>query len=269
MYQLDFQAEVGYCLISLEKYRNTAHPLSCGLKPEEKTIAKQKITAVPSIRRLPSYLQIIRQAKNDNLEYISGTVIAQELSLDPIQVRKDITITGIIGKPKKGYPVVALMTAIEHFLGWDEMQQAVLVGAGNLGTALAGYQNFQYHGLNICAAFDTDPAKISKEIHGVPVFSLETADVYIKNFNAKIAILTVPSSQAQITADKIIAAGITAIWNFTNVKLKVPENVSVQREDLTSGYAILCVKMNAKKACETCGESKAGANCGECGVYAE
>lgn len=206
-----------------------------------------KIPAVPSIRRLPSYLHIIRQSKNEGNEYISGTVIAQELHLEPIQVRKDLAITGIVGKPKKGYPVVALMAAIEHFLGWDEMQQAVLIGAGNLGTALTGYPEFQYHGLNICAAFDQDPLKIGKSIHGVPIFSLETLPIQIHNLKAHIAILTVPSVFAQEITDKLVAAGITAIWNFTNVKLKVPETVLVQKEDLTSGYAILSVMMNTRK----------------------
>jgi redox-sensing transcriptional repressor len=210
-------------------------------------MTKQKISAVPSIRRLPSYLHIIRQSKDEGNEYISGTVIAQELHLEPIQVRKDLAITGIVGKPKKGYPVVALMAAIEHFLGWDEMQQAILVGAGNLGTALTGYPEFQYHGLNICAAFDQDPAKIGKRIHGVPIFSLETLPEQIKNLQAKIAILTVPSAHAQGVTDIMVGAGITAIWNFTNVKLKVPDNVLVQKEDLTSGYAMLCVMMNTRK----------------------
>lgn len=210
-------------------------------------MAKQKISAVPSIRRLPSYLHIIRQSKDEGNEYISGTVIAQELHLEPIQVRKDLAITGIVGKPKKGYPVVALMAAIEHFLGWDEVQPAVLIGAGNLGTALSGYQEFQYHGLHICAAFDQDPAKIGKSIHGVPVFSLETMSIQIPNLGAKIAILTVPSAHAQDVTDKLVAAGITAIWNFTNVKLRVPDDVVVQKEDLTSGYAMLCVMMNTQK----------------------
>ncbi len=210
-------------------------------------MAKQKIAAVPSIRRLPSYLHIIRQAKEEGAEYISGTIIAQELHLEPIQVRKDLAITGIVGKPKKGYPVVALMAAIEHFLGWDEVQQAVLIGFGNLGTALAGYQEFQYHGLHICAAFDQDPAKIGKTIRGVPVLSLDTLPLQIRNLNANIAILTVPSINAQSVCDQLVAAGICAIWNFTNVKLKVPENVLVQKEDLTSGYAMLCVMMNAQK----------------------
>lgn len=210
-------------------------------------MAKQKISAIPSIRRLPSYLHIIRHSKDEGNEYISGTIIAQELHLEPIQVRKDLAITGIAGKPKKGYPVVALMAAIEHFLGWDEMQQAVLIGAGNLGTALAGYQEFQYHGLNICAAFDQDQSKIGKTIHGVRIFALETLHANIQALEAKIAILTVPSTYAQGVTDQLVASGITAIWNFTNVKLKVPENVIVQKEDLTSGYAMLCVMMNARK----------------------
>lgn len=210
-------------------------------------MAKQKISAVPSIRRLPSYLHIIRQSKDEGHEYISGTVIANELHLEPIQVRKDLAITGIVGKPKKGYPVVALMAAIEHFLGWDEIQQAVLIGAGNLGTALAGYQEFQYHGLHICAAFDQDPAKIGMSIHGVPVFSLNTIPEQIRNLGANIAILTVPSANAQEVTDRLVGAGIDAIWNFTNVKLKVPDSVLVQKEDLTSGYAMLCVMMNVRK----------------------
>ncbi len=213
-------------------------------------MAKQKISAAPSIRRLPSYLHIIRQARDEGQEYISGTVIAQELHLEPIQVRKDLAITGIVGKPKKGYPIVALMAAIEHFLGWDEMQQAVLIGAGNLGTALTGYQEFHYHGLNICAAFDQDPSKIGKSIHGVPVFSLTTLPEQVRNLGAKIAILTVPSANAQTVADQLVEAGIAAIWNFTNIKLKVPDSVIVQKEDLTSGYAMLSVMMNARKHAE-------------------
>mgnify|MGYP001767778838 CR=1 FL=1 len=210
-------------------------------------MAKQKILAVPSIRRLPSYLHIIRLSYEEGNEYISGTVIAQELHLEPIQVRKDLAITGIVGKPKKGYPVVALMAAIERFLGWDEQQRAVLVGAGNLGTALAGYQEFHHHGLNILAAFDQSETKIGTAIHGIPVYPISNISKRAGELGATIAILTVPSTNAQEVADILVSAGITAIWNFTNVKLKVPDEVVVQREDLTSGYAMLCVMMNAQK----------------------
>ncbi|MDR2048304.1 MAG: redox-sensing transcriptional repressor Rex, partial [Treponema sp.] len=202
-----------------------------------------KISAAPSVRRLPSYLYIIRAMQREGAEYISGTVIGRELNLESIQVRKDLAITGIIGKPKKGYPVDDLVDAIERFLGWDSPQDAVLVGVGNLGTALLGYQEFPLHGLNIMAAFDTNPRKIGSIVHGVKILNASTMDIQVRNFGVKIAILTVPSDSAQETANVLTTAGIEGIWNFTNVKLKVPGNVVVQREDLSSGYAMLCVKM--------------------------
>ncbi len=210
-------------------------------------MAKQKITAAPSIRRLPSYLHIIRQAARDGLQFISGTVIAQELKLEPIQVRKDLAITGIIGKPKKGYPIEELISAIEHFLGWDSIRDAVLVGVGNLGSALMGYQEFQFHGLNVVAAFDRDPAKIGSSVHGVKVLPLDSLELQVRHLGVEIAILTVPSPFAQETADALIRAGVTAIWNFTNIKLKHPDHVVVQKEDLSSGYAMLCVMMQSRR----------------------
>ena len=210
-------------------------------------LVRQKIPATPSIRRLPSYLHIIRTAESEGYEFISGTVIAQELDLEPIQVRKDLAITGIVGKPKKGYPVAALIAAIEHFLGWDKQQNAIIIGAGNLATALTGYQEFQFHGLNFVAAFDTDPRKIGSSIHGVPVFSLETLAQQVRNLKATIAIITVPSTYAQETADKVAQTDIKAIWNFSNVKLKLPAGIVCQREDLTSGYAMLSLMLNNTK----------------------
>jgi redox-sensing transcriptional repressor len=210
-------------------------------------MAKLKVSYAPSVRRLPSYLHIIRQAERGRDFYISGTVIAQELNLEPIQVRKDLAITGIVGKPKKGYPVDELIKAIERYLGWDQNHDAVLVGAGNLGSALMGYQEFQRHGLRMVAAFDTDPQKVGSRVHGVPVRAMEDLEAGIKEIKAEIAILTVPSPFAQTTAETLVRAGITSIWNFTNTKLKVPDDIIVQREDLSSGYALLSVQMLSRK----------------------
>ena len=210
-------------------------------------LLRQKIPATPSIRRLPFYLHIIKNAQSEGYEFISGTVIAQELDLEPIQVRKDLAITGIVGKPKKGYPVAALIAAIEHFLGWDTKRNAVIIGAGNLATALTGYQEFKFHGLNFVAAFDTDRRKVGSSIHGVPVFSLDTLKEQVHALKATIAILTVPSVHAQDTVDKVAETDIKAIWNFTNVKLKVPKGIVCQREDLTSGYAMLSIMLNNLK----------------------
>jgi redox-sensing transcriptional repressor len=211
-------------------------------------MAKVKISYAPSVRRLPSYLHIIRQAERNRDFYISGTVIAQELNLEPIQVRKDLAITGIVGKPKKGYPVEELIKAIERYLGWDQNHIAVLVGAGNLGSALMGYQEFQRHGLRIVAAFDTDPQKVGAQVHGVPVHAMECLEAEVKAMGAEIAILTVPSPFAQATAEALVRSGISSIWNFTNTKLKVPPQIIVQGEDLSSGYALLSVQMTVKKA---------------------
>jgi redox-sensing transcriptional repressor len=216
-------------------------------------VTKQKISFAPSIRRLPQYLHVIRQFESTGGEYISGTLIANELNLEPIQVRKDLAITGIIGKPKRGYPAGELIKAIEHYLGWDISHKAIVVGAGNLGSALMGYQEFRNNGLDIIAGFDTDPTKIGSRIHGVQIYNIDSLNDLVGQINPEIAILTVPSPYAQSSCESIVKSGIKSIWNFTNTKLKVPEYVSVQREDLSSGYAMLSVMSQqlAKSLAET------------------
>ncbi len=214
-------------------------------------VQKTKVAFAPSVRRLPQYLHIIRASLAAGDAFISGTVIAQELNLEPIQVRKDLAITGIIGKPKKGYPVPALVQAIERYLGWDQSHIALLVGAGNLGSALVGYPEFARHGLNFVAAFDTDPGKIGKQIHKVTIYDMARLGEMAGSLKACMAVLAVPSPSAQATADILAKAGIRAIWNFTNIKLKVDSEVVVQREDLSSGFAILSVMMNTQNTCGT------------------
>ncbi|MDR1420040.1 MAG: redox-sensing transcriptional repressor Rex [Treponema sp.] len=207
---------------------------------------KRKIPSAPSVRRLPSYLTIVKQLQHEGNEHVSGTLIAREMGLESIQIRKDLAITGITGKPRIGYPVEGLVDAIERFLGWYDVQDAVLVGVGNLGSALMGYREFQSHCLNFVAAFDTDPRKIGARVHGIYVLSMETLEIEVRQWGIKIAVLTVPAEEAQAVTDILVRAGIEGIWNFTNVKLKVSDNVMVQREDLSSGYAMLSVMMKIK-----------------------
>ena len=202
-----------------------------------------RLSSLPTIKRLPSYLHVIEDAERDGQKYISGTAIAEELDLEPIQVRKDLAITGIVGKPRLGFPVRELIDAIYSFLHWDQDHRAVIIGAGSLATALMGYTEFPRRGLSIVGAFDVDPAKIGQSINRTPVFDLEELKSRTPQLRATVAILTVPSSSAQEVAELVIDAGINAIWNFTNVKLKVPPGVLVQKEDLSSGYAVLSVKI--------------------------
>jgi redox-sensing transcriptional repressor len=175
-------------------------------------------------------------------EYLSGTLIALELNLEPIQVRKDLAITGVVGKPKRGYPVQPLIAAIGSYLQWDRTVDAVVVGAGNLGSALCGFPEFKAHGLNIVAAFDADPKKAGGRIRETPIFPIQEVQTRLPAMGVKVAILTVPSSGAQDVAAALVDAGVNAIWNFTNVKLKLPDTIVVQNEDLSSGYAMLSMK---------------------------
>jgi redox-sensing transcriptional repressor len=206
-------------------------------------MSTNKLSSLPTIKRLPAYLHVIENAHREGLEYLSGTVIAEELDLEPIQVRKDLAITGIVGRPRIGFPVEELIQAIYSFLHWDRDHRAVIVGAGSLATALLGYPEFPRRGLNIIAAFDVDPAKIGTRINGRQVYALEGLSHRLPELECSIAILTVPSGSAQEVASRLIAAGIQSIWNFTNVKLKVPPDIIVQKEDLSSGYAVLSVKI--------------------------
>lgn len=208
---------------------------------------KLKVSYAPSVRRLPSYLLIAKQAFEQGDEYLSGTYIASELGLEPIQVRKDLSITGIAGKPKRGYPVKPLVEAIEGYLNWNTRVEAVVVGAGNLGSALSGFPGFKQHGLYIVAAFDDAADKAGKAVYGVPVYPTKDLATRLSELKVETAILTVPPTVAQDVADLLVSKGIKAIWNFTNVKLKLPDDVVVQNEDLSSGYAMLSIKCRIRR----------------------
>ena len=107
---------------------------------------------IPTIKRLPSYLRLLKAYREEGMEMISATLLADELGLKPIQVRKDISCTGIEGKPKVGFSVNGLIDAIIEALGWDNATDAILVGVGHLGSALARYEGFENYGLKIAAA---------------------------------------------------------------------------------------------------------------------
>lgn len=199
----------------------------------------------PTIRRLPVYHHYLVKAQEQGISSISSTQIAADLDLIQIQVRKDLEVTGLEGKPKVGYEVNALIKAIENFLGWNQINPAILIGAGHLGNALLGYHGFKEYGLNIVAAFDNDFVKIGKLIHGKPVFSVDSMENYIKKHNTQIGVLTAPAQYAQELADKMINAGIKAIWNFAPARITSSKpGIIIQHESLASSFAVLSKKIN-------------------------
>lgn len=205
----------------------------------------KKTIPVPSLKRLNIYHSLLNQLENEQ-EYISATQIADNLNLIPIQVRKDIAFTGIIGKPKLGYNVKKLIATIETFLGWNNTKNAFLVGAGDLGKAILKYPGFKKLGLEIIAAFDADQEKIGTSIGEIQVLPIEKIKELAIRMKVKVGIITVPTETAQGIADILIEAGIIAIWNFAPVKLKLPSHLIVQNENLASSLAVLCKQLNTR-----------------------
>lgn len=191
------------------------------------------------VRHFPLYLNWIREKISEGVEYVSAAELAAACGFDPVVTRKELAITGVIGTPRRGFPAAALAQAITVCLGWDNSTDAVLVGAGSLGTALLGYDGFREHNLDFVVAFDTNPAKIGQKLHGVPVRNASEMSRLVKRMNIRLAVLTVPKSGAQACADTLVAAGIRGIWNFSPVKLNVPHNVHVENADLAAGLAAL------------------------------
>ena len=205
-------------------------------------MSEQTPTAVlplPTIRRYPIYLRCIREMIAAGELHISSAVVAERLGLDPVLTRKDLAMAGIPGKPRRGYPALALQDAINHALGWDSTTDAVLVGVGSLGNALLGYAGFEEQNLSIAVAFDSNPGLMGLTFHGVKVRPMEDLPRLVRRLDIKLGILTVPNAAAQPCADQLVAAGIRGIWNFTAVQLAVPREITVQNVDLAQSLAVL------------------------------
>ncbi len=209
-------------------------------------IDNRPLIPIPTVKRFPSYLRILKQNKAAGMTYISATTLAEELGLKPIQVRKDISCTGIEGKPKVGFEIVELIDSITHVLGWDNSSDALIVGAGNMGKALAQYQGFENYGLKIVAIFDKNPEKIGQKCGNLTILPIDSINQYIKMHRIAIAVITVPASSAQSVADLLVKCGIRAIWNFAPKDLKLPEEVVMQRTDLATSFAVLSIKLRKK-----------------------
>lgn len=188
------------------------------------------------IKRLTLYHCILFDYIEKNIEFISSPQIAKLLNIDDSQVRKDIKLLNNTGKCKVGYEVRCLKKSIEKTLGFEKPKNAFIIGAGNLGMALAKYTNFQDYGLNIMALFDNDKRKVDVIVNFKKVFDVEKLPDLAKKLNVEIAILTVPRSYAQETADFLIKSNIKYIWNFTPTVLKVPNDVIVWNENLIGNF---------------------------------
>lgn len=185
-----------------------------------------------TIYRLSIYHRCLLRLLENGLETVSSSALAKAAGVKPAQLRRDLSHVGQFGTRGLGYPVEELRDAIRETLGREHLQPVVLVGAGNLGSALLRYGGFQKEGFEVVAAFDAFPEDVSQRITNIPVLKPEQMSSFIRDHGVKLAILCVPATNAQVVVNELVELGVQGILNFSPTVLEVPENVMVNNVDL-------------------------------------
>jgi AT-rich DNA-binding protein len=200
-----------------------------------------------TLSRLPLYYCYLKDRVKEGNLYISSAIIAESLKLNPVLVRKDLaSVSTCAGKPRMGFEITALIHDLEVFLGYNNVDEAVLVGVGGLGRTLLSYEGFQNYGLNIVAGFDINEDLIGIKINGKPVLPMDKLPEMIRRMKINIGIITVPKALAQEVCDELLSCGIKAIWNFAPAHIDVPEGVLIKNENLAASLAVLSKELFKK-----------------------
>jgi len=196
------------------------------------------------IKRLPRYYRYLGELIDEDVEHISSSNLARLMGVTASQIRQDLNNFGGFGQQGYGYNVKNLYEEIGKILHIDRVHKIVVVGAGNLGHALAGYQNFINRGFDIVAFFDHDPEKIGTTIAGKPVFSMEELPEYINHNEIEIVAMTLPKEAARAAAEAIKETYVKGILNFAHTDLKVPKRITVENVHITDNIMRLCYNMH-------------------------
>lgn len=198
--------------------------------------------SVNTLQRLPTYLNYLKSL--DDNGNISSTEIARALGLNDVQVRKDLSSVSSGGRPKVGYNIRGLILDLKEFLGYNAVNDAVMVGCGNLGRALMSYRGFREYGLRIVAGFDISDDIVGEEAGGKPILPLSSLPQYCRENGVKIGVITTPAQAAQKACDLLMEGGIKAVWNFAPAHITVGEGVLVQNENMACSLALLSKHLN-------------------------
>jgi redox-sensing transcriptional repressor len=189
--------------------------------------------------RLARYREIVDAARNAGKAYVSSDACGRELHVDGTLVRKDMACLGVVGKPHVGYPVADVIAALERHVDEQTQRAAVLVGAGNMGTALVTSATLERHGVHLEAVFDRDAGKVGLPVGRHQIASTEQLEAMIAECGAKLGVVTVPAESAQEIIDRMARAGIKVIWNFAPIRPQVPPGVRVLNEHLAESVGRL------------------------------
>lgn len=185
------------------------------------------------IRRMPRYYRYLGELLESNVERISSNELSKLMHVTASQIRQDLNNFGGFGQQGYGYNVKFLHDEIGKILGLNQMHNVILIGAGNLGQAIANYVNFEKLSFRMIGLFDVNPDKIGNVFSGAEVRHMDELPEFLKEHHVDIAALTLPKDNAEAVAVELVDLGITAIWNFAHVDLEVPENVVVQNVHLS------------------------------------
>ena len=190
------------------------------------------------LERLMRYYRWLTESSfKKPLKTVTSARIAAALDIDPTQVRKDFGAIGLLGMGRVGFDVYEVCRGIRQVLGFDQTYDAVLIGAGHLGSALVAYERFAWYGLNIAAVFDNDQRKIGGKLVGRTVRPMRSLKPFIRKHDIRLAILTTPAEVSQTLTDRLVSVGVIAIWNFTPTRVTVPPGVFVRNEHISLGLS--------------------------------
>ena len=199
------------------------------------------------VRRLPMYFRHLRELEKAGVVRISSQELGERMNLTASQIRQDINCFGGFGQQGYGYHVSNLKERIGEILGLQHQYHVIIVGAGNIGRAVANYAGFKKEGFNVQAMFDVSPALVGIDVHGTLVQPMDKLEAWLSAHQVDIAVLSVPASYAQETADLLVRGGVRGIWNFAPVDLVLPEGVAVNNVHLSDSLHILSYRMNEKE----------------------
>ncbi len=183
------------------------------------------------IERLPLYLGVLIQLRQDGQSTVSSARLGELTDVNPAQIRRDLTHFGSFGKRGVGYDIVTLVDRVQRILGADHVHRLALVGAGNLGSAIANYDGLRQHGFHVTAIFDADPHKVGSRIGDIIVQHIDDLARTVADQNIRIGVIAVPPEAAQEVADRFTNAGVRILLNYTPVIVRVPPTVTLHNTD--------------------------------------
>ncbi|NBI07315.1 redox-sensing transcriptional repressor Rex [Senegalia massiliensis] len=208
---------------------------------------KNKNVSMAVIRRLPKYYRYLSELLENDIKRISSKELSKLTDFTASQIRQDLNNFGGFGQQGYGYNVEDLQRELGKILGLDKTYRAVLIGAGNLGQAIANYRGFSDSGFEILGIFDKNPKVTGKKLRDVEVKAMEDMGDFIKENDIEIGIICTPKEGSQEIADTLVESGVTGIWNFAPADLKVPENITVEDVHLNESLFTLSYLLKEKK----------------------